>query len=104
MNYKNFLYLSRRCREKHNNKIPCRFNYSIFSAASIKYTAGFSFLEKKYKNSVRICEVFLSNVSKGKNPVNKLAQKERERRINEIKKSLDFYKRCLMLLDFYKNV
>ena len=104
MRYKNFLHLSKRCKNELLKKTPCQFYNSIFDIASIHFAGGFSSLEEHYKNDMRICEKFLKEVHQWKQPVNRAAQKERTRRIKDVNKSLDFYKQCLMLLDFYKKV
>ena len=104
MRYKNFLYLSKRCKNELLKKTPCRFYNSIFDIASINFSDGFSSLEEHYKNDMKICEKFLKEVHQWKQPINRAAQKERTRRIEDVNISLDFYKRCLMLLDFYKKV
>lgn len=103
MRYKNFLYLSKRCKNELLKKTPCQFYNSIFDIASINFSDGFSSLEEHYKNDMKICEKFLKEVHQWKQPINRAAQKERTRRIEDVNISLDFYKRCLMLLDFYKK-
>ena len=104
MRYKNFLYLSKRCKNELFKKPLCRFCSSFFDLSSIRFSGGFSFLEGHYKNDMRICEKFLKEVHQWKQPINRAAQKERMRRIGDVDRSLDFYKQCLMLLDFYKKV
>lgn len=83
MKYKNFLYLSQRCKKEVNKKRPCKFNCSVFDVFSVPFSDGFSHLEKHYKYKIRLCGFY------------KGAQQ---------RKQLDYYRRCLMLLDFYKKV
>ena len=104
MRYKNFLYLSKRCKNELFKKPLCRFCSSVFDLSSIRFSGGFSFLEEHYKNDMRICEKFLKEVHQWKQPINRAAQKERMRRTKDVNESLEFYKRCLKLLDFYKKV
>ena len=104
MRYKNFLYLSKRCKNELFKKPLCRFCSSFFDLSFVHFSGGFSFLEEHYKKDIRLCEKFLNEVHQRKQPVNRASQKERTRRIKDVNKSLDFYKRCLMLLDFYKKV
>lgn len=104
MRYKNFLYLSKRCKNELLEKPLCKFCSSVFNLSSVYFSGGFSFLEGEYKNDIKLCEKFLNEVYQGKLPINRAAQKERTRKIGDVNESLEFYKRCLMLLDFYKKV
>lgn len=104
MRYKNFLYLSKRCKNELLKKTPCKFYRSIFDTASIDFSGGFSFLEERCKSDIELCEEFLNEVHQRKQPINRAAQKERTKRIKDVNRNLDFYKRCLMLLYFYKKV
>ena len=104
MRYKNFLYLSKRCKNELPKKTPCQFCNSVFGISSVYFSGGFSFLEGHYKSNIRLFEDFLNEVYQWKQPVNQAAQKERTERIKDASESLEFYKRCLMLLDFYKKV
>lgn len=100
MRYKNFLYLSKRCKKEFNKKRPCKFSCSVFDVFSIPFSGGFSYLEEHYKERIRRFE-FYKGVSQGKQVV----QKVRTRIIvKDIDNSLDYYRRCLMLLGFYKKV
>ena len=104
MKYKNFLYLSQRCKKEFLKKTPCKFCSSVFDISYIPFSDGFSFLEEYYKEKIRLCEKFLNEIHQRKQPVNRVAQKERTRRIKDVNENLEFYKRCSMLLDFYKKV
>lgn len=108
MRYKNFLYLSQRCKKEFNKKRPCKFSCSVFNVFSVPFSGGFSYLEKHYKGRIRLCE-FYKGVSLRKQVVQKDSgaydDKVRTRIIvKDIDNSLDYYRRCLMLLDFYKKV
>lgn len=99
MRYKNFLYLSQRYKKELNKKTPCKFSCSIFHISCIPFSDGFSFLEKHYKERIRLHEFY-----KGVYQRKQASRKVRTSTIKDINENLDFYKRCLMLLDFYKKV
>ena len=97
------MYLSKRYNVELNRNALCKFTPALFSSSSITLMFGynnFPFLEKRFHDSIkelwRVREEICCD--------NKTSQRTKRARTDDIDIKIDFYKRCLVLLDFYKRV
>ena len=103
MKYKNFLYLSKRYKAELNRNTLCELTPTLFSSYSLTRMSdfnNFTFLEKRFYDSIK-------ELMKIKEEIccdNRVSQKTKKEGIYDVDMRIDFYKRCLILLDFYKKV
>ena len=97
------MYLSKRYKIELNRKTLCKFTPTLFSSSSITRMTDFNnfpFLEKRFRDSIK-------ELMKIKEEIccdNRASQRTKKEGINNVDMKIDFYKRCLVLLDFYKKV
>lgn len=97
------MYLSKRYKIELNRKTLCKFTPTLFSSSSITRITGFNnftFLEKRFRDSIKEFEEIRETVYHN----GRLSQREKKVAIGDIDMRIEFYKRCLALLDFYKKV
>ena len=97
------MYLSKRYKVELNRNTLCKFTPTLFSLPSITRMTGFNnftFMEKRFRDSIK-------ELMKIKEEIccdNRASQRTKKAGIDDVDMRIDFYKRCLVLLDFYKRV
>ena len=97
------MYLSRRYKVELNRNALCKFTPNLFSSPSTTRMTGFNnftFMEKRFRDLIKE----LMEIKKAICCDNRVAQRTKKAGIDDVDMRIDFYKRCLVLLDFYKRV